>query len=180
MNDDVYRLWKITVRSLRKVEQLSCSVYSKEVNYQLAVKKKKQSHKKKRENEYACTDKVLKRRKRIFNSETSRYKQAEAKYKRDKNNLDNYLFDVAELPDEYRDNFCVEFDGRRNQISIFFGGKYDKPKGINHGHCVLDAFTLRQRCPIRYPGDPHPVKEKKKKYHEDFGELEESLGFTYA
>ena len=178
MQDQVYRLWKITVRSLKNLERLSCGLYSKEANYQLAIKNRRRAHKRRRVCEYEYTRRTERKKKKIFNSETSRYRRALAKYRRAKSNLDNFVFAASDVTEDYIDNFCVEFDFRRNQINIYFGG-YNRPKGRNHGHCGLDCYTLRPKFPTRYPGQPHPRKTKKQKYYESYEGLD-SLVYVIA
>ena len=166
MHDEVYRLWKIAIRSLKNPERLSCSVYSKEANYQLAVKTRRRAHKKRRQDDCERASIKAQKRQKVMNSERSRYKRAEAKYFRARENLKNFVYNASDIEGDYRDNFCVEFNVKQNQIDIFFGSLNRRdPIGPQHGHCGLNPITLRPKFPTRYPGEPHPIRLKKNKFH---------------
>lgn len=173
MDDEVYRLWKLTRKYLKALQKLSCSVSSKGTNYSMAVRDRKDAHKKRHEEYYEKADLKVRKRKNILNKERSKYQRIEARYRRAQENLQNFIYNASDIVGDYRHNFCIEFNVKQYQIDIFFGGTGPcNIVGKHHGHCGLHPVTLKPKFTTRYPGDPHPPKIKQKKYYEFSCDLE--------
>lgn len=164
MQDDVSRLWAIRNKCAAEMRRLESRVSSQESYYYASLKNRKRARRRKRQSDYKVHYLIAEKRKKILKSEEARYKRSIKKLARAQANLDNYIYEKSGI-EGYEDNFLVMFSARKNMIDIYFGGR-GCPDGPGHGHCGLRPKNLRVLF-MRYPGEPHPVKIKSKRSHDD-------------
>jgi hypothetical protein len=148
-------------RSRRELENSSCSLNSKELYYDLAVKKLQKIRKKSLINEYEKAKRNLEKKADILRVEKERHRKALIRHQSARQKPSNYIFIVAGVPEEHHGSAYYEFDLNQNIINIFFGSTDGRPKGKGHRHRIIDALT----CERKYapdPNEPRPPRSSQK------------------